>query len=95
MASWFPFALALVIGCQLALAAYLAWSLASSINPWQPGIGWLEAATVGQCALAAVSLGMLIVRVARPNWRRGATAAWVIVALKVSWWLLTRALAGW
>jgi hypothetical protein len=51
------------------------------------------AAAVGQSAMAAVSLGMLIARVARPNWRR-ATAAWVMVALEVGWLLLTAALTG-
>lgn len=92
-ASWFPFALAVVIGCQLAVLAYLAAALTSSINPRQPGISWLMAAAVGQSALAAVSLGMLIARVARPNWRR-ATAAWVMVALEVGWLLLTAAFTG-
>lgn len=94
MGSWFPFALALFLGCQLAVLAYLAAALASSVNPRPSGISWLMAAAVGQSALAAVSLGMLIARVARPDGRRGATAAWVIVALEVGWLLLTSALTG-
>jgi len=91
--SWFPFALAVVIGCQLAVLAYLTAALASSIDPRQPGISWLIAAAVGQGAMAAVSAGMLIARVARPNWRR-ATAAWVMVALEVGWLVLTAELTG-
>jgi hypothetical protein len=91
--SWFPFALAVVIGCQLAVLASLTAALAGPMPQSPPGLSWLLAAAVGQSAMAAVSVGMLITRAARPTWRR-ATAGWVMVALEVGWLLLTAELTG-
>ena len=93
-AMWLP-GVAAFAGAILLAAVDLVGLVMGSWDSPAPGLGWLKAGAIGQCGVAAAAAAVLVAGAARPGRRRGATVtAWVMIALAVGWFLLTRTLAS-
>jgi hypothetical protein len=91
---WLPGLLALAVCGLLVVADALAGVMGSWDTP-APGLAWIKAAVIGHCALAAASVAVLTLGVARPPWRRAAAiAAWMIIPAALAWFLLAGRLAS-
>ena len=93
-AMWLVCALAVAAAGLLALTDLAGLVMGSWDTP-APGLGWLKAGAIGQLALAAAAVAVLVAGAARPSWRRrAAMLAGAIIALEAGWFLLTRMLAA-
>ncbi len=86
--------LALLASALLLVADGLADVLAQWGGPVSAGT-WITAAAIGHVVLAAGSLALLVVGLARPSRRRTAVlAAWAIIPVGIGWFLLCGRLAA-
>jgi hypothetical protein len=91
---WLPAILALLGAAGLIFVDIAGLILGSWDTP-SPGLPWLKAGIVGQGVLGAASVGVLLAGLTGPSRRRiCVTAAWVIVAAEIAWFLATLRLAG-
>lgn len=91
---WLACALSVAAAGLLALTD-LAGIVMGSWDTPGPGFGWLKAGAIGQVGLAVATVAVLVAGAARLSRRRDAAVmAGAIIALEVSWFLLTRMLAA-
>lgn len=86
--------LALLASALLLVADGLADVLAQWGGPVSAGT-WIAAAAIGHVMLAAASVALFVVGLARPSRRRTAVlAAWAIIPVGIGWFLLCGRLAA-
>jgi len=91
---WLPCVLAFVWSGALVVADGAAAIIGSWDTP-APGLGWLGFGAAGQGVLAALDVGILVVGVKRPRWRRVAViAAWTLIPVGFAWFVLTGRLSS-
>jgi len=97
---WRPWSI--LLPCVLAFvwsgALVVADGAAAIIGSWDtpaPSLGWLGIGAAGQGVLAALDVGILVVGVKRPRWRRVAViAAWTLIPVGFAWFVLTGRLSS-
>ena len=91
---WLPCVLAFVWSGALVVADGAAAIMGSWDTP-APGLGWLGIGAAGLGVLAALDVGILVVGVKRPRWRRVAViAAWTLIPVGFAWFVLTGRLSS-